>query len=323
MLAELEMTSEGGAYGAIPLITDTSRNTLFSVDQCRAAHAERDSKPKVRRGTSATRQDPDNGKKFLGYHILEPEERPRGGRELYRMEEDEGLPEVAVVLGDDESMMVDEQVAEEVGYEEYGAGDVMYERSGDDVGYEHGGTLAEYNDYDMEMRPRYNTGYRRRGPPTRPPEFFKTLPTLAPSSRGLHGASGAYRTTTPALVPRGPAGVASGMPDGRPRSHEPRQPSNGANRAPSFPREIQRMDQPRIRSLSRDVPRMHQGIPATQARGQAPGEAARSFMRLAQSLRQEKEEGVTYYRREGASGPSSDAYSMAQEAKANRRRYGS
>jgi len=73
------MTSQGGAYGAIPLITGSKGNTLVSVDQCRAAHAERDIKPKVRQGASAAREDPDKGKTFLGYCVVEPEERPRGG----------------------------------------------------------------------------------------------------------------------------------------------------------------------------------------------------------------------------------------------------
>ena len=41
------MTSEGSEYGAIPLVTDLQGNTLFSVDQCQAAHVEKDSKPKV------------------------------------------------------------------------------------------------------------------------------------------------------------------------------------------------------------------------------------------------------------------------------------
>lgn len=95
------------------------------------------------------------------------------------------------------------------------------------------------------------------------------------------------------------------------------------------------MDQPRIRSLSRDIPMTCQVIPVAQVQGQSnvagpsrstipPTQAAaRSFIRLAQSLRQEQEEGTTYYRRDGAVGGSNDAYSIAQEAKANRRRYGS
>lgn len=75
LLAELEMTSQGGAYGTIPLITNSEGNTLVSVDQCRAAQ---DIKLK-HQGASAAREDPDKGKPFLGYCVVEPEERPRGG----------------------------------------------------------------------------------------------------------------------------------------------------------------------------------------------------------------------------------------------------
>jgi hypothetical protein len=330
------MTSEGGEYGAIPLITDSGGNTLVSVDQRWAAHAERDIKPKVRQGASAVREDPDKGKTFQGYHIVEPEERPWGGRELYRMEEDEGLPEMALVFEEDESMLVEEQGPEGVAYDDYRGGDAMYERGGGDGAYERGGAHAGCSDYDMEVRPRYNPGYRRRGPPTRPPEFFQTIPTLAPPSRSVRGASGAYRASAPPVVSRNRAEVGAATPDPHRRSHEPRQTSNGPTRAPSFPREIQRVDRPRIRSSSRDIARTHQGVPVAQVQGQsnAPGgpsrsiipptqPTARSFVRLAQSLRQEQEEGVTYYRRDGAVGGSNDAYSIAQEAKANRRRYGS
>jgi len=335
LLAELEMTSEGGAYGTIPLITDSEGNTLVSVEQCRAAHA--DIKPKVRRGASAAHEDPDKGKTFLGYRIVEPEERPRGGRELYRMEEDEGLPEMGLVFEEDECMLVEERGPEGVEYDDYRGGDATYEHGGGDGAYERGGAHARYTDYDMEVHPRSNADYRRRGPATRPPEFFQTLPTLLPPSRSLRGASGAYRTSAPPVVPRNRAEVGTAMPDPHRRSHEARQTSNGPTRAASFPREMQRVDGARIGSLSRDIPRTHQSIPVTQAQGQSnahggssrniiqqpPGQAARSFLRLAQSLRQEQEEGVTYYRRDGAVEGSNDAYSMAQEAKANRRRYAS
>lgn len=330
------MTSEGGEYGAIPLITDSGGNTLVSVDQCRAAHAERDIKPKVRRGASAACEDPNKGKTFLGYRIVEPEERPRGGRELYRMEEDEGLPEMALVFEEDESMLVEEQGPEELAYHDYRGGDATYERGGGDRAYERGGVHARYSDYDMEVHPRYNTGYRRCGPPTRPPEFFQTLPTLLPPSRSLRGASGAYRASAPPVVTRNRAELGVATPDPHRRSHEPQQTSNGPTRAASFPHEIQHGNRPRVRSLSRDIARTHQGIPVAQVQGQsnAPGGSsrsivpptqptARSFLRLAQSLRQEQAEGVTYYRRDGAVGGSNDAYSIAQEAKANRRRYGS
>jgi len=336
LLAELEMTSQGGAYGTIPLITDSEGNTLVSVDQCRAAHAERDIKPKVRRGASAAREDPDKGKTFLGCRIVEPEERPRGGRELYRMEEDEGLPEMGLVFEEDERMLVEERGPEGVEYDDYREGDAMYKHGGGDGAYEHGGAHARYTDYDMEVHPRLNAGYQRRGPATRPPEFFQTLPTLLPPSRSLRGASGPYRTSAPPAVPRNRAEVGTAMPDPHRRSHEPRQMSNGPARAASFPREMQRVDGARVGSLSRDIPRTQKSIPVTQAQGQSnahggssrniiqpPGQAARSFLRLAQSLRQEQEEGVTYYRHDGAVERSNDAYSMAQEAKANRRRYAS
>ena len=94
LLAKLEMTSQVVAYGTIPLITDSERNTLVSVDQCWAAHAKRDIKLKVHQGALAVRKDLDKGKTFLGYYIMEPEERPQGRRELYQIEEDEGLPEM-------------------------------------------------------------------------------------------------------------------------------------------------------------------------------------------------------------------------------------
>ena len=44
-------------------------------------------------------------------------------------------------------------------------------------------------------------------------------------------------------------------------------------------------------------------------------------MQLAQSLHQEREEGVTYYKWDGTAGPSNDAYLIVQEAKANRHCY--
>ena len=336
LLAELEMTSEGSEYGAIPLITDSEGNTLVSVDQCRAAHAERDIKLKNRRGVSAVREDPDKGKTFQGYRIVEPEERPQGERELYRMEEDEGLPEMALVYEEDESRLVEEQGPEGVAYDDYWGGDATYERGGGDGAYECGGAHVRYADYNMEVHPRYNAGYRRRGPPTRPPEFFQTLPTLLPPSRSLRGALGVYQASAPPVVPHNRAEVGAATPDPHRRSHEPRQTSNAPTHAPSFPREIQRVDRPRIHSLSHDIARTHQGIPVAQVQGQSNAsggssrsiiqptqQTARSFMRLPQSLRQEQEEGMTYYRRDGAVGGSNDAYSIAQEAKANKRRYGS
>ena len=74
-LEELEITSEGGEYGAILLVTDLQGNTLFSVNQCWAAHLERDSKLKVHWGASVMHQEPgDQGKTFQGHQILEPEE---------------------------------------------------------------------------------------------------------------------------------------------------------------------------------------------------------------------------------------------------------
>jgi len=339
------MTSEGGEYGAIPLVTDSQGNTLFSVDQCRAAHVERDLKPKVRRGASATCQEPgDQGKIFRGYRILEPEEQPRGGRELYQMEEDdEGL---ALDLEDDERMLVDQRGGEEAVYEHdreeavYGHGgeEVAYEYGGEEAAYVHGGELAGYsNDYNMELRPRYDPGYQRRAPPARAPEFFQTLPTLAPSARGLQGKSRTHRTAAPPLALRHRTAVGA-TPDPRRHSHEPPAP------APSFPQEAQRMEHPRVRSLSRDFPTTRQVTPAGQVQGQSNAQAGPSrnaippaqppsrsvekhvysqgsLMRLAQSLRQEREDGVTYYKQDGNAGPSNDAYSIAQEAKANRRRY--
>jgi hypothetical protein len=141
-LAELETTSEGGEYGAIPLITDSQGITLFSVDQCRAAHVEKDSKLKVRRGASAMRQEPENREKlFRGYRILEPEEVPQGGRELYWMDEDEGLPEIVLDFGDDESMLVEERGGEEL----------AYKYSGDEAVYVHSGEQPGCNDYDMDQ----------------------------------------------------------------------------------------------------------------------------------------------------------------------------
>ena len=346
-LEELEMTSEGGEYGAIPLVTDLHGNTLFSVDQCRAAHLERDSKPKVRQGASATRQEPgDQGKTFQGHRILELEERPQGGRELYQMEEeDEGFCEVALDFEGDERMLVDEHDGEEVVYkcggEEvvYGHGgkEAVYEYVEEEAAYGHGGGMGGYNnDYDMEPRPRYNPGYRRRIPPARAPEFFETLPTLALSARGLQGASGMYHAAAPPQAPHNHTAV-----DPQRRSHEP------PARAPSFPREAQHIEHPRICSSSRDFPTMRQGTPAGQVQGQSNAQAgpswsaippaqlpsrpvekraysqSQSFLRLAQSLCQEQKEGVTYYKQDMAAGPSSDAYSIAQEAKAHRCRYAS
>ena len=209
----METTSDGGKYGAIPLITDSEGNALLSVDQCRAAHVERDSKPKARQGASAMRQEPEKRERvFRGYRIVEPEEAPHGGRELYQMEEDEGLPEIAVVYEDEEGMVVDEHGGEEQGYE-YG---------GDELMYECGGELGGYNDYDMEARLRYDAGPQCHAVSAHPPEFFQTLPTLAPSACGLQGAPGAYHS---AAVPNVHL---------RPHSHEPQlwQASNGP---PSFP----------------------------------------------------------------------------------------
>ena len=196
--------------------------------------------------------------------------------------------------------------------------------------YERGGELVGYNDYDMEARLRYDAGPRRRALSARPPEFFQTLPTLAPSARGLQGAPGAYH------------GAAAPNVRPRPHSHEP-QPRQASNSPPSFPREVQQP--PRIRSLSRDFPAVRQGISVGQVQGNSnalagpsrsaipPGPPSRSveqhkysqgssFLRLAQSMRQEREQGVTYYKRDGAVGCSNDAYSIAQEAKVNKHRYG-
>ena len=238
-LEELEMTSEGGEYRAIPLITDSQGNTLFSVDQCWAAHMERDSKLKVHQGALASCQEPgDQGKTFRGYRILEPEEQPRGGRELYQMEEDdEGLPEIVLDLGDDKRMLVDGCGGEEAVYKHsggeavYGHGgeEVAYEYSGEEAVYGHGGELAGYNDnYNMEPHPQYDPGYRRHAPPARAPEFFQTLPTLAPSACGFQGASKMHRTAALPLVLCNCTAVGT-MPDPRCRSHEPPAP------APSFP----------------------------------------------------------------------------------------
>ena len=178
---------------------------------------ERDSKPKARQDASATCQEPEKQERvFRGYRIVEPEEAPHGGRELYWMEEDEGLPEIAVVYEDDEGMVVDECGGEERGYE-YG---------GDESMYECGGELGGYNDYDMEAHPRYDAGPQHHAVSAHPPEFFQTLPTLAPSACGLQGAPGAYRgAAVPNVCPH-------------PHSHKPqlRQASNGP---PSFPQDIQ------------------------------------------------------------------------------------
>ena len=129
LLEESMMTSEGSVYGAIPLIINLDRNTLFSVDQCQAAHAEKDLKPKARRGASATCQvSGERERVFRGYHILEPEEQPWGGRELYRMEEDEGLLEIALDYWDDESILADGH-----------SGDgVVHGGGGKELAYEHG-----------------------------------------------------------------------------------------------------------------------------------------------------------------------------------------
>jgi hypothetical protein len=104
-------------------------------------------------------------------------------------------------------------------------------------------------------------------------------------------------------------------------------------RTAAFPHEAQHVEHPRIRSLSRDFPATCQGTPTGQIQGQSNAQAGPSrsaqgsFLRLVRSLQKEQEEGVTYYKRkdfqDGGVGPSNDAYSIAQEAKANKRRYGS
>lgn len=251
------------------------------------------------------------------------------------MEEDEGLPEMGLVFEEDERMLIEEWGPEGVDYDDYW-GDATYKHGGGDGAYERGGAHARYTDYDMEVHPRSNAGYRCCSPATHPLEFFQTLPTLLPPSRSLRGASGVYRTSAPPVVPCNRTEVGTAMPDPHCRSHEPQQTSNGLAHAASFPREMQRVDGARIGSLSHDIPRMQHSIPVTQVQGQSnahggssqniiqlPGQAARSFLRLAQSLHQEQEEGVNNYRRDGAIEQSNNAYSMVQEAKANRHCYAS
>ena len=101
-------------------------------------------------------------------------------------EDDEGLPEIMLDLGDDEPMLVDEHSGEEAVYRHsreeavyghsgeevayrhsreevvYGHGgeEAAYKYGGEEVAHIHGGELAGYsNGYDMELHPRYNPGY--------------------------------------------------------------------------------------------------------------------------------------------------------------------
>ena len=238
------------------------------------------------------------------------------------MEEDEGLLEIALDYWDDESILADGQSGDGVvqggggkgvGYE-HGGEEPEYEHGGEMLVYEHGRELGGYNDHGMEVQPRYDPGYKCCAPPCRAPEFFQTLPTLAPSARGLQGSSGTYHAAVPGHS-RTPLG--SGIPNPHHYALEPCQALNAAGCAPSMPRDAQHMEHCHVPSLSRDVPMMHQGtgVPAQSNAKAGPSRIAaaaplpsrppqqqqysqsESFFRLAQSLHQEKQEGVTYYKR--------------------------
>ena len=190
-------------------------------------------------------------------------------------EEDEGFPEVALDFEGDECMLVDKHNGEKVAYKRggeevvYGHGgkEAIYEYVGEEAAYGHGGGMGGYNNnYDMEPRPRYNPGYRCHIPPAHAPEFFETLPTLAPSACGLQGASGTYHAAAPPQAPHNRTAV-----DPQCCSHEP--PAC----APSFSREAQCIEHPHIFSSSQDFPTMCQGTPAGQVPEQSNAQAGPSW----------------------------------------------
>ena len=147
------------------------------------------------------------------------------------MEEDEGLPEIVLDFGNDECMLVDEHAGEEAAYK-YGREEVVYEHnreeavykhSGEEVAHEHGEEEAVYghsgklmgydNGYGMEPCPRYDPGYQQCAPPACAPEFFQTLPTLAPSAHSLQGVLRMHHAAAPPLALHNHTAVGAMMPD--------------------------------------------------------------------------------------------------------------